>query len=732
MIKKIVVFLFLLNSLCLWSLDEDTLSTVFEKSESGVVLVSQSLYFDSRSVENKSLFTVIEEEYEIEILDSHLNLGTGTGFFITKDGFLITNHHVIDQSGVDELKKDFLSKVRNFVNQIPSSVLSSTDRILLYDDFVTMIKKARVSFRVLVDNNDIYEAELTQSDSDLDLALLKADGTDFHAIPLVDSDSLKVGNSVVAIGYPIPGALFSVVKDIKSTMTIGNVSSIRSDNWGIQHTAAINPGNSGGPLLNSEGGIIGINVGAMTNANDMYFSIPAGKLVDWLVSINYNSLIEQNSEEAKGIGKRYKVNEEGYLETGRMIFIDLPEGYTVFVNGKKAGVTPYFLKNMKTGKYTIRIENEFEYAQQKFLIQDKDEEIFKYNPRMDKHKGKLFVNTVPMKAEIYLNGEKKGTSPLVLNQVNVGVYELAIKKNGFVTEKEKIEIFRDKTLEKEYSLEKGYRILFEQTLPEDSIVEVKNKNKKYTFEPEDVIVVANGTWKVTVQSKSLLPKTETVVIDNEDITIDLGDNYILSKVVLVNLQKESRVYLNGEEITSQLEEGTFKTVVGEHRLKVEKENYETINKTITVTSDKEVKVELQYTKMKKYKTYSELSTQERNFRAYLGLGIAASALGFGLTVGGIALIVVSSEITSSTTTSSTQSYGLFGSDLSTPFLIGGVVMDIFGPTILFSSLFFFIAAGVNYSYRQRAGKMQNKEKMTFRPILDYDFREVTLGLQIRI
>jgi 2-alkenal reductase len=155
--------------------------------------------------------------------------GLGTGFVIDAEGHLVTNYHVVE--GVSELEVDFQSgyKVRG---------------------------------------------EVVATDLDSDLAVLKVEAPVDQLHPLVfgDSDQVKVGQTVIAIGNPF---------GLNGTMTVGIVSSmgrtlesLRQSPSGayftaggiIQTDAAINPGNSGGPLLNLQGEVIGVNRAIQTTS----------------------------------------------------------------------------------------------------------------------------------------------------------------------------------------------------------------------------------------------------------------------------------------------------------------------------------------------------------------------------------------------------------------------------------------------------------------------------------
>ena len=180
--------------------------------------------------------------------DTLIPLGSGSGFVIDTDGHIVTNYHVVENA--TEIQVAFPSGIKT-------------------------------------------RAEVIGTDTDSDLAVLDVDlpEEDIVPVPLGDSDSLQVGQFVVAIGNPF---------GLNGTMTIGIVSSlgrtmqsINLSNTGqafsagdlIQTDAAINPGNSGGPLLNMKGEVIGVNRAINTfNTNENLEPVNSG--IGFAVSVN--------------------------------------------------------------------------------------------------------------------------------------------------------------------------------------------------------------------------------------------------------------------------------------------------------------------------------------------------------------------------------------------------------------------------------------------------------------
>lgn len=157
--------------------------------------------------------------------------GLGSGFLISADGYLLTNEHVID--GAQKIQ-------------------------------VTIMGKSQA-----------IDAKVVGSDRELDLAVLKIDaGSDLPYLKLGDSEQIRVGNWVIAIGNPY---------GLDHTVTVGVISAkgrpidVEDRHYRnlLQTDASINPGNSGGPLMGLDGEVIGINTAVSSEAQGIGFAIPS-------------------------------------------------------------------------------------------------------------------------------------------------------------------------------------------------------------------------------------------------------------------------------------------------------------------------------------------------------------------------------------------------------------------------------------------------------------------------
>ena len=175
---------------------------------------------------------------------------SGSGFIITQDGYIVTNHHVI--SG------------------------ASSVTVTLHD-------------------GREYPATVVGSDSDYDVAVLKINATDLQPVTLGNSSSVNVGDSVLAIGNPLGELTFSMSQGIVSCCDRAiNVDGTPFNM--IQVDASINPGNSGGPLMNLYGEVVGIVSAKYSSYSDttvegLGFAIPIGDVQAIITDIMENGQV---------------------------------------------------------------------------------------------------------------------------------------------------------------------------------------------------------------------------------------------------------------------------------------------------------------------------------------------------------------------------------------------------------------------------------------------------------
>ncbi len=211
-----------------------------EKSVDVVVKSEESVVIDVVENSMDAVVSIAVSKLEFSqgegLVDTVSNIGSG--FVVDPSGVIITNQHVVS---------DYNAEYKVITNDGREYVVVK----ILHDDI-----------------NDI--------------ALLKVEATDLVALDLGDSDNLKPGQLVIAIGTPLGEYAGSVTTGVVSGLN-RSVTARSQGFWGVAKTyedviqtdAAVNPGNSGGPLLNSSGEVIGVNFATTSGADNVSFALPS-------------------------------------------------------------------------------------------------------------------------------------------------------------------------------------------------------------------------------------------------------------------------------------------------------------------------------------------------------------------------------------------------------------------------------------------------------------------------
>lgn len=204
-------------------------------------------FYSSSFHEQGFIIPKIKGEEKIET-----KIGGGSGFIVSKDGYVITSNHVVADT--------------------------------------------EANYTVIIEPHKRYPAKILSRDSISDIAILKIEGKNFPFVKMGDSSEVKLGETVIAVGNPL-----GEFHDTISRGIISGLSRFITAHSGfsekttrlkglIQTDAAINPGNSGGPLINMNALVIGINTAMVMGAQSLGFAIP----------INY---AKKDLEEIKKFGK---------------------------------------------------------------------------------------------------------------------------------------------------------------------------------------------------------------------------------------------------------------------------------------------------------------------------------------------------------------------------------------------------------------------------------------------
>ena len=235
-----------------------------------------------------------------------VEIGTGSGFVVSADGYIVTNHHAIADDTFEIERQG--QKVRVSVNvqsievQFPSDAAVGSGR------------------------SPRYSATVVSSDETLDLAVLFVSVAGMPVAALGDSDAVVSGEPVQALGYPL-GDLLDVARTGRDerapavTTSPGAISALRVDDRGdvayLQTTATLNPGNSGGPLVDRDGYVVGVVRMQVRGATGIGFAIPVNRVKRFLTSRGLDHQLPSRSLE---LGAVYAPRVKG-------LSVQLPYGF---------------------------------------------------------------------------------------------------------------------------------------------------------------------------------------------------------------------------------------------------------------------------------------------------------------------------------------------------------------------------------------------------------------------
>lgn len=231
--------------------DQERVIAAVERADPAVVAITVSKdvpvyerYYDDRQISPYGLFFSVPQVRQrgTELQE----VGGGSGFLVSSDGYIVTNRHVVS----DE------------------------------DAQYTVFTNAGTS----------YEATVVARDPLNDVAVLKIEGEGFEHLRFGDSDSLRSGQSVIAIGNALAefrntvsvGVISGLSRSIVASTPAGYAESLEEL---IQTDAAINEGNSGGPLLNLDGEVIGVNVAIVSGAQNVGFALSSNSIRSVIKSV---------------------------------------------------------------------------------------------------------------------------------------------------------------------------------------------------------------------------------------------------------------------------------------------------------------------------------------------------------------------------------------------------------------------------------------------------------------
>ncbi|RJR14964.1 PDZ domain-containing protein [Candidatus Microgenomates bacterium] len=286
--------------------EESTVINIVERVSPSVVTIGISTTRTGRSLQLDPFdpFNFFREE---QGQPRQIEQDIGSGFIVSEDGLIITNKHVVSETGA--------------------------------------------KYRVITKDGQQHDVQNIYRDPSNDLAILKINASGLVPIEMGDSSTIRVGQFAMAIG--------TALGEFRNTVTTGVISGVgrgidagspfqgfgeRLDDV-IQTDAAINPGNSGGPLLNSSGQVVGVNVAIASSAQNIGFAIPINVVKEAIDNFNQTGQFSRPY-----LGVRYQT-----ISRDVALLNDVPEGALI---REVLADSPASRAGLQEGDIITRLDNE--------------------------------------------------------------------------------------------------------------------------------------------------------------------------------------------------------------------------------------------------------------------------------------------------------------------------------------------------------------------------------------
>lgn len=519
---------------------------------------------------------------------------TGTGFAL-KGNYVITNYHVVDGA--------YSLQVRG-----------------VKGDFTKM-----------------YNAVVVATDIKNDMAIIRIDDDRFKGfgnIPYaIKSESSEVGEGVVAMGYPL---LSTMGEEIKATDgMISSLSGYLGDITAYQVTTPIQPGNSGGPLFDSNGNVVGIINAKHSQADNAGYAIKSPYMRLFIQNSIGSSAIPTNSKMVgwsrpniiKAIkpfvfiiyastegGGWIKVSDTGTLHNAN-----------VYVDGTYIGRTPITSNRIANGEHTVSIVKPH-YRPIVERVYIRNGEVTNLNPTLQPILGKLNITSSPADADVLIDGEMVGQTPLTQDLI-IGDHKIIIRKDGYRSIERKITISEGHTKDIEIELNAITSISLSVEKDNDSNIYINDK------------LVGKGSWSgelvagiYTFEARKAGHTTSSIT---KTINIDTREQHfviptpqpIFGRLNITSSPTGADVHIDGR----YADQTPFsqKLIIGYHDITISKNKYRSDNRRIYISEGQTKNVTV---KLKRYDYWQSFNLGVAADVAVINYGNGAEfGLGCGIT-----------------------------------------------------------------------------------------------------
>ena len=323
------------------------------------------------------------------------------------------------------------------------------------------------------------------------------------------------------------------------------------------------------------------------------------------------------------------------INAGTVVFVPSPEGCRIMLNGEDKGDTPVLLTGLESGENEIFISSGDKYAAVTVLVDNKKKIITTLTPEMHFYSGSLRVDGNPSGAEVIIDGESAGVSPLTVDRLNAGEHMIEVRMADYLVLNETVEISWDRTSELGYELEKGCRLSIEPQLPGDAVVTVKDGAGGIFAEygPADELLLPKGVWQLEISGNTFRTVSRSIKAEEDEAVAAIDIEKYTGRIVLKDIPPGAVITMDGMPVEIDRSDNSFSVDAGTHSLYIEAVSFVARTMNVAVEADGETVV---FAAMQKDAAYEQQMKEGMILPAMLG-GAVLAAGGFVLNMDSISM-----------------------------------------------------------------------------------------------
>jgi S1-C subfamily serine protease len=540
-------------------------SVLYKAASPGVVYLRHELYIDGKHSTRQALWERFARAAGKPFLDTWLPLASGSGFFIDDLGRTITNRHVVQIGNLDVLRAAVAKTVGAGLESVYGSQFSQTEREAMLKDLGVLLKDAAYRFSAVAGGQEYASVKVLAQGAvdEPDLALVEVEGAKGPSLRLAKEgvlDSGLTGRDVLSLGFPLGSTLDELFKERVVTMNRGSISAVRAtEKLDLQHSAAISHGNSGGPLLGFEGEVFGVNTASLTEAqgNSLFYAVSVDRVRKFLDKHGFANIALWNTRlgQMDATGHEPRLNAAGEFETSPNLFLDIPEGASVHLDGVLLQNSGPQILRLDSATSRLEVVSGGASYTVKLRLAGNLTGTTSLKPPLVEGLAPLELASDPPGAAITADGRFLGRSPLAIS-LPMGSYEISLDLQGYAFQRTRIDL-ASKGVALSLAGEPASPLALKGLTPswdEAANLSFVSGDRRYDFMDASRVALPSGDFMLTITGvEAYRGITIPVRIEGAGTVFDLSPFAHSSSLTIRGFDPLSRVWIDGVELGSGLQ-----------------------------------------------------------------------------------------------------------------------------------------------------------------------------------